>query len=93
MPFAFEEGPAQTGQSISLTCSVVDGDMPLQINWFLNEKPAENIMGLTQAKIGKRISVLSIDSVEADHAGQFTCRANNKAGQAEASAELKVNGI
>lgn len=93
MPFSFEEGPAQTGQSISLTCSVVDGDLPLYINWFLNDKPTEDILGLSQAKIGRRISVLSIESVEADHAGQFTCRAINKAGQTESSAELKVNGI
>lgn len=93
VPFSFEEGPAQTGQSISLTCSVVDGDLPLYINWFLNDKPTEDIAGLSQAKIGRRISVLSIESVEADHAGQYTCRAINKAGQTESSAELKVNGI
>lgn len=93
VPFSFEEGPAQTGQSISLTCSVVDGDLPLYINWFLNDKPTEDIAGLSQAKIGRRISVLSIESVEADHAGQYSCRAINKAGQTESSAELKVNGI
>lgn len=92
-PFAFEEGPAQTGQSISLTCSVVDGDLPLYINWFLNDQPTEDISGLTQGKIGRRISVLSIESVQADHAGQYSCRAINKAGQTESSAELKVNGI
>lgn len=93
MPFTFEEGPAQTGQSISLTCSVVDGDLPLQISWFLNERPIEDVEGLSQGTIGRRISVLSIESVQADHAGLYMCRAKNKAGHTEYSTELKVNGI
>lgn len=67
--------------------------MPLKINWFLNERPIEDVEGLSQGTIGRRISVLSIDAVQADHAGQYMCRAKNKAGHTEFAAELKVNGI
>lgn len=39
------------------------------------------------------ISLLSIDSVAAHHAGQYTCIATNIAGSAIRSANLTINGI
>ena len=39
------------------------------------------------------ISLLSIDSVAAHHAGQYICIATNKAGSSKRSAILTVNGI
>lgn len=43
-------------------------------------------------KGGKRNSVLSIDSAGAQHAGNYTCVAKNRADTAAYSAELVVNG-
>lgn len=42
--------------------------------------------------LGDRISVLSIQSVAADHNGEYTCTAENPAGVADYTATLTVNG-
>jgi len=44
-------------------------------------------------KGGKKASILTIDSVHAGHAGNYTCKARNDADSAEYTAELIVNGI
>lgn len=41
---------------------------------------------------GRKISTLSIDSVDASHSGIYTCVAENKAGKTSFSAKLNVNG-
>lgn len=92
MPFSFEEGPAQTGQAMTLMCSIPDGDLPLKIQWFLDMEPISEITGISASKIGKRTSVLNIESVQARHAGNYTCMAENNAGQVMFSTELKVYG-
>lgn len=43
-------------------------------------------------RTNKRITQLSIDSVTAEHAGQYTCFAENQAGASEYSTYLHVNG-
>lgn len=43
--------------------------------------------------MGKRLSVLMIDSVNARHAGNYTCKARNLWASASYTAELVVNGI
>lgn len=43
-------------------------------------------------KISKHMSVLSIESVVARHAGEYMCMATNSAGTASQSAVLSVNG-
>lgn len=42
---------------------------------------------------GKKVSAVTIDSVDERHIGTFTCLAENKAGIASFSAVLNVNGI
>lgn len=76
----------------SLTCTVHKGDLPIQISWFLNNQSAETLQGISIMRTNKRISQLSIDSVQAEHSGEFTCQARNKAGITKYSANLHVNG-
>lgn len=42
---------------------------------------------------GKRTKQLTIDSVDARHAGEYTCIASNIAGSVSRTAVLAVNGI
>ena len=42
--------------------------------------------------LGRQASILVISSVDYQHSGVYTCRAENTAGIAMYSAELKVNG-
>lgn len=92
IPFSFEEGPASSGQDITSTCSVPEGDLPLDISWYLNNKSIIEYTGITSSKVGKRNLVLNIESVAAEHSGNFTCMAKNKAGSVSFTADLKVYG-
>uniref|UniRef100_A0A1A9WR29 Ig-like domain-containing protein n=1 Tax=Glossina brevipalpis TaxID=37001 RepID=A0A1A9WR29_9MUSC len=89
-PFTFEDGPAQTGQYISLSCSVTHGDLPLNITWFLNYEEVDESYGITTMMVNKRTSVLTIESVDDRHAGNFTCLARNPAGRQLYTTELNI---
>lgn len=91
-PFAFDDGPAQTGQYCTLTCTVQTGDLPLNLTWLLNGIELRDSFDITITSVGKRTSFLTIESVQAIHAGTYTCQAENSAGISQYSAELKVNG-
>lgn len=71
---------------------VSEGDLPLNIKWKLNEQSLEIFPEITVAKIGKRSSILTIESVLYTNAGNYTCAATNKAGQSIHIAQLQVNG-
>lgn len=91
-PFDFDENVVNSNELVSLTCSIKEGDLPLKITWMHNNRTVEDDFGISVVRVNKKISTLSIDSVQADHAGEYTCQAKNKAGIARHSAYLKVNG-
>lgn len=91
-PFFFEDNPHHAGQYVQVTCLVSEGDLPLSIKWTLNGKKSEDYAEINVAKMGKRSSILSIESISYDHAGNFTCAASNLAGEAYFTAQLLVNG-
>ena len=90
--FDFGDQPINTGDAVFLTCSVNKGDLPVHIEWYLNEKSAENLAGIAISNTNKRSSQLSIDSVSEEHVGGYTCTAENVAGSATYSTALDVNG-
>lgn len=81
------------GDTISIACSVIKGDLPVNIMWLLNNRSVVNYDGIVVNQVNKKLSTLSIDYVTADHVGEYSCKASNKAGVASFSAHLKVNGI
>ncbi|XP_055535113.1 cell adhesion molecule Dscam2 isoform X11 [Wyeomyia smithii] len=93
-PFAFGDESLNYGDSASVQCNIISGDMPIMIEWFFNGIPisqanfADNV---NIADFGKRIKALAIDGVDARHAGNYTCKATNRANSAYHSAELIVN--
>ncbi|XP_055318376.1 cell adhesion molecule Dscam2 isoform X1 [Sitodiplosis mosellana] len=94
--FDFGEEPSNFGDSASVQCLVTSGDLPIEFRWLYNGRPVSEVAGITTAKMGKRNSVLTIDSVTDQHVGNFTCRASNYNGQFSATmvnftAELIVN--
>ncbi|XP_050346762.1 cell adhesion molecule Dscam2 isoform X2 [Nymphalis io] len=90
-PFDFGDDILNAGDTVSLTCTVGKGDLPLKIHWHLNEKPLNSGNGLFINRNGKRISVLSIENVQHEHIGNYTCIAENEAGRSSHSAILNVN--
>ena len=66
--------------------------MPISITWSLKGDTVSSDPSLTTTMLGRQASILVISSVDYQHSGVYTCRAENTAGIAMYSAELKVNG-
>lgn len=64
----------------------------MNITWIHNNKSIGYNEGILISTAGKKISTISIDSVQEEHSGIYTCLAQNKAGISSHSAELHVNG-
>ncbi len=82
------------GQRVSMLCSVVDGDLPLTLSWFRDGRLLRPGLqgGVSVAQIGNFESVLRIDNLRPEHNANFTCRAENQAGEAAHSQALRVKG-
>lgn len=91
--FEFSEEPLNFGEPASVQCTILGGDIPMTITWLLNNKTINQMADISISQIGKRIHVLSIESVAGHHAGQYSCRAKNIAGLSDHSAILSVNGL
>lgn len=92
MPFEFGDEPINSGDMAIVSCAVTKGDLPLEISWLLKGKSVDGIIGITVDGSKKRVSQLTIESVSAEHAGEYTCVARNQAGSASFSSTLNVNG-
>lgn len=92
-PFSFGDKPLFLGESATVQCSITTGDLPINFSWHFNGKPIHELLGYNVGAFGKKTSVLAIDSVNEDHAGNYTCVASNRAGLASFTSELVVQGI
>lgn len=92
LPFAFGDEPSNSGDAVSVTCSISKGDLPLEIGWAFNDEPLTQLRTDITISSGKRHSMLAIDSVAARHTGEYTCTASNRAGATSHTAVLAVNG-
>lgn len=95
MPFNFGEETINSGDPASLTCLVHKGDLPVKIIWFHNNKSLDlngYNLGISVNLNGKKASMLTIDSVNEEHSGNYSCVAVNSAGMDRYSAMLNVNG-
>lgn len=76
-----------------MTCLASEGDLPITIEWSLNGRKIQDFPEISTSKMGKRSSILAIEAVSYIHAGNYTCLAKNKAGNARFVTQLLVNGI
>lgn len=91
--FSFGDEPLNFGESASAQCTINGGDLPMRVEWLLNGMEIPSYLEVTTSQIGKRINVLSIESVKAAHMANYSCRVTNKAGTAEFTAPLTVIGL
>ncbi|XP_076173884.1 Down syndrome cell adhesion molecule 1 isoform X23 [Ptiloglossa arizonensis] len=91
LPFTFGEKLLNSGQVVTVPCAVIEGDQPLKLRWTLNGHAISPHSGISIVDLGGRGAILSIGSVQATHAGTYTCIAENPAGRHELSADLIVN--
>lgn len=94
LPIVFNTEAANWQDSVSVACSVLKGDMPMDIAWAFNGQPIDSSKSkdMIVTRISKLLSTLSIDGVTASHAGEYTCSASNLAGSVSRSTYLTVNG-
>ncbi|XP_049290924.1 Down syndrome cell adhesion molecule-like protein Dscam2 isoform X30 [Anopheles funestus] len=93
-PFVFGEDALNYGDSASVQCSVISGDMPIMIEWLFDNASISKASfsdSVNIADFGKRTKALAIDGVDERYAGNYTCRATNRASSAYHTAELIVN--
>lgn len=82
-----------SGDVVTVTCVVSKGDLPLNITWTLNERNVNSIDGIATGNMNRRNSMLTIESAQAHHTGEYSCLAQNVVGIAKYSSYLNVNGI
>ncbi|XP_069356512.1 cell adhesion molecule Dscam1 isoform X38 [Maniola hyperantus] len=89
-PFTSGPEPAFLGDYFALQCIITHGDQPVKIEWTVNNQSANTILGVRVSNIDRRSSVLTIESVEAKHAGSYNCTASNAGGVVSHATELVV---
>ncbi|XP_040165883.1 Down syndrome cell adhesion molecule-like protein Dscam2 isoform X33 [Anopheles arabiensis] len=89
-PFDFGDEPVDMMNTVSIQCVVSKGDTPIMIEWLFNGNRVTTNDGINIMKSGQKISILSIESVQSRHAGNYTCVARNNAGESQHTSELKV---
>ncbi|KAG5890610.1 hypothetical protein JTB14_005120 [Gonioctena quinquepunctata] len=92
-PFYFEDNPLHSGEYAQVNCLVSAGDLPLYVTWKLNGERIDTFPEISISTVGKRSSILTIESVSHSNAGNYSCHVNNSAGESVFSAELLVNGL
>lgn len=90
--FDFGNEPVNEGETVSVQCTILKGDSPLNITWKLNKRGIASGQGIVINNM-KRVSLITLESVHAEHAGTYECIVANKAGVASYSSELNINGI
>lgn len=102
-PFSFGDEAANAGEMATVQCAVIKGDLPIDLAWSFNGRVIEIANGafnehnydnsdIVISRSSKRASTLTIESVAARHAGEYSCTASNTAGTATHSSVLSVNG-
>jgi hypothetical protein len=79
------------GDFFQLICSVTSGDSPFTFHWLHQNKSFESSYE-TRIEETKRSSMLSIESVSAKNAGEYTCKVLNNAGFSSITTALVVKG-
>lgn len=90
-PFHASVLSLNVGDRASLTCSVVKGDLPLDITWLKDGRQIDtNRMSVTL--VDQYNSILVIDHLSSDHTGNYSCSVKNSAAEVENTQALLVNG-
>lgn len=98
LPFNFGEDQLNLYDTVSATCTITKGDTPIDIGWSFMEhssKFSKKLFtndGVVITRAGNKVSILTIESVNARHRGSYTCTAKNLGGVSNFTTTLTVNG-
>lgn len=91
IPFSFEK-QLRAGSLVQLICTIGEGDSPIEVHWSAHGERIKPSTGIFTQRISERTSILSINSVGAEHRGTYSCQASNSAGVTNYTQVLAVNG-
>jgi len=87
----------QRGERVTITCTMAKGDVPLSILWLkdgvaLGQGRSDEDEKIKVLTFDHFNSMLTIESLDLKHVGNYTCQAANLAGVASHSQLVFVNG-
>lgn len=91
-PFSLQGIVSHEGKRVQLFCSVMDGDLPITIEWLKDGKILPAFLKVTTNNLDNYSSSLIISHVTSEHSGNYTCVASNAATTVTHTAPLNVHG-
>lgn len=83
----------QEGNRAGITCQVVEGDLPINFKWEKQTPSGRNVeLGAVSRRIDEYTSSLIIEKITPSHSGNYTCIAQNNAGEERLTVPVTVNG-
>lgn len=79
------------GEELILPCNVIGHPTP-KVQWFRNEQPLEDSQGVSISQETNGRCVLTISEVFPEDAGEYTCLAINKIGEASSTVSVFIEG-
>lgn len=97
-PFNFGEDELNLDDSVTVTCTITKGDLPVNIWWKFGDDNSTSYNlttndGVVITRTSQKVSLLTIEAVKARHRGNYFCFAQNKGGVTEHDAYLAINGV
>lgn len=77
------------GEKVTLTCKVRGKPIP-KVEWFHNDQPVREAQDVVVSQDTEGVCMLAISEVFPENAGDYTCYAVNKVGEAVCTASLVV---
>ncbi|GFT08373.1 titin [Nephila pilipes] len=91
-PFHFS-GELNEGLRTMVMCGIIDGDRPFEFKWFKDGDPLLLKRDhFSVESLNEFTSILTIENLNADSNGNYTCRVSNAAGSDEKSDVLTMKG-
>lgn len=91
-PFSFNPNGMSGGASVRMLCSVIAGDLPVNITWFKDDVVILTGGDHRTQRLDETTVILSLSRLSLSDSGNYTCQAVNKAGRAHNSSLLLVKG-
>lgn len=93
MPFSSLTNLLQEGNRAGITCQAVEGDLPINFRWEKSDptgRPDE--LPVVPRRTDEYTSILTIEQLSRNHSGNYTCIAQNSAGEEKLVVPVTVNG-
>lgn len=91
-PFSTNTLQLNMGERASLTCSIIKGDMPLNLSWRKNDRLIDSSLHMSVKHVDQYNSILVIENLRSEHTGNYSCVVRNLAAEVEISQTILVNG-